>query len=198
LDIWVNYWFNINLCTKVTDEEKAERHFYNLYKQLNLKNPNGIVWCNSPFDMHHQMQDRVNYYIYDNIWSRVFTWMWNNIENPVRDQVWGVVFNQVTDKVWCKVWSVVNKEYLSTLVQNVSKGRFGQHEAGLLAHYAYYMQVLRTEIVKPLVLYMLLAQEVNWYYLTEEFVYVIRKPKECIVKNNKLVKLVYQDGYTIT
>jgi hypothetical protein len=45
---------------------------------------------------------------------------------------------------------------------------------------------------------MLLAQEVNWWCPTEQTVFVTRKPKECIIEDGKLVKLIYQDGYTIT
>jgi hypothetical protein len=57
------------------------------------------------------------------------------------------------------------------------------------------MQVLRVEAPKA---FLPLAQEVNWWLPTEETVFVTRKLKECVVKNNKLVKLVYQNGYTIT
>jgi hypothetical protein len=59
------------------------------------------------------------------------------------------------------------------------------------------MQVLRVEIIKPLVIMMLLVQEVNWWIPTGENIYATRKPKKCIVKDGELVKLVYQDGYTI-
>jgi hypothetical protein len=44
---------------------------------------------------------------------------------------------------------------------------------------------------------MLLAKEVNWWFPAEQTVYVIRKPKECVIKDGKFVKLVYQDGYTV-
>jgi hypothetical protein len=44
----------------------------------------------------------------------------------------------------------------------------------------------------------LLAQEVNWWFPTKQTIYVVRKPKECIVKDNKLVKITFQDNYTIT
>jgi hypothetical protein len=60
------------------------------------------------------------------------------------------------------------------------------------------MQVLRAEIPKTLVPYMLLVQEVNWWFPAEQTVYVVKNPKEFVLKNGKFVKLVYQDGYTIT
>jgi hypothetical protein len=60
------------------------------------------------------------------------------------------------------------------------------------------MQVLRMEFPKPTVPFMLLAQEINWWFSTEETIFATRKPKECIIKDEELVKVVYQDSYTIT
>jgi hypothetical protein len=60
------------------------------------------------------------------------------------------------------------------------------------------MQVLRVKTPKSLVPLILLAQEIDWWFPTEETVYAVRKPKECVLENKKLVKLVYQDNYTIT
>jgi hypothetical protein len=60
------------------------------------------------------------------------------------------------------------------------------------------MQVLRIEAHKQFALLMLLAQEVNLWFPAEQTVFAIRKPKEFIVEDGKLVKLVYQDNYTIT
>jgi hypothetical protein len=60
------------------------------------------------------------------------------------------------------------------------------------------MQVLRVEVPKRFAPYMLLAQEVNWWLPTEQTVYIVRKPKEYVFENGKFVKLIYQDGYTIT
>jgi hypothetical protein len=74
---------------------------------------------------------------------------------------------------------------------------FGQREVRWLAFYAYIMQVLRLEAAKPIAPLILLAQEVHWWFSTEEVVYATRKLKECIVENNKIVKIVFQDNYTI-
>jgi hypothetical protein len=54
------------------------------------------------------------------------------------------------------------------------------------------------ECPKKTIHFMLLAQEINWWFPSEQTVYVVRKPKECVLENKKLVKLVYQDNYTIT
>jgi hypothetical protein len=102
--------------------------------------------------------------------------------HKVRDQVWDHAWNQVRvvkSSVWCRLLH-------------------GQQDAHLFAYYSCMMQVLRVEAPKQLLPYMLLAQEINWWFPTEETVYATRKPKECIIEDGKLVKLIYQDGYTIT
>jgi hypothetical protein len=45
-DIWIKHWLNIGLCTKSTDERKAEKYFYNFHKKS--KN---IIWFNNPVKM---------------------------------------------------------------------------------------------------------------------------------------------------
>jgi hypothetical protein len=47
-------------------------------------------------------------------------------------------------------------------------------------------QVLRAEVPKTFIPFMLLAQEVNWWFPAEQTVYVVRKSKDCIVKDGNL------------
>jgi hypothetical protein len=98
--------------------------------------------------------------------------VWHKVRDQVRDQV--------RDMVGSAVWL------------------YGQQDAHLFAYYSYMMQVLRMESPKSTVPFMLLAQEVNWWFPTEETVYATRKPKECVFENGKFVKLVYQDGCITT
>jgi hypothetical protein len=60
------------------------------------------------------------------------------------------------------------------------------------------MQVLRVEAPKSIVPLILLAQQINWWIPTKQTIYVVRKPKEFILKNNKIVKITFQNNYTIT
>jgi hypothetical protein len=43
----------------------------------------------------------------------------------------------------------------------------------------------------------LFSKEVNWWFPTKEIVYVVKKPKECIVKDGNVKSLVCQDGFVI-
>jgi hypothetical protein len=103
--------------------------------------------------------------------------------NQVNDRVWNQALNkarnQIRNQMWNRAWNV-------------------QHDIHWLAYYSYCMQVLRVRLSKVLIPYILLVQEINWWFPTEETIFVVKKPKEYIVKNNELVKLVYQDNYTIT
>lgn len=65
-----------------------------------------------------------------------------------------------------------------------------------IKHLTPYLINYQTTYIIPYMM-MLLAKEVNWWFPAEQTVYVIRKPKECVIKDGKFVKLVYQDGYTV-
>jgi hypothetical protein len=92
--------------------------------------------------------------------------------------VWNRLWNQLWNRLWNQLF-------------------YGQQDDHCLVFYAYCMQVLRIKAPKQFVTFMLLAQEVNWWIPIEKTVYATRKPKECVVKDDKLLKLTYQDNYTI-
>jgi hypothetical protein len=201
LAVWANHWIDIGLCTKSTDEDKAEQYFFDLYSQLCFTKFKSIIWFNNPVEMCHQVSNwnqAVN-----QVWNQVYYQIWGRASNQINSRVWYQVSNniwnhvwrQVGNHVWHKVWDQV-KNYVWDHVKN--QVWHGQQDAHWLVFYAYMMQVLRVEAPKQFALLMLLSQEVNWWTPTKETVFVTRKPKECIVENNKLVKLVYQDNYTIT
>jgi hypothetical protein len=60
------------------------------------------------------------------------------------------------------------------------------------------MQVLRVKLPEKFILFVYLEKELNWWIPTEKIIFATRKPKECVIEDGKLVKLVYQDGYAIT
>jgi hypothetical protein len=212
LDIWKSRWINIGLCTKPTDENKAEQYFFDFYKELGFSTPKKIVWIDNPVEMCCRASDLGNQMlnkILNQISSPIEKLVWHQIgiviRNQVRIHVWDQVYNYTWGKIYGYIWSKVWVLYC--MCNNAShdvKNKvwnyiiYGQQNAYWLAYYAYMMQVLRMEFPKPLVPFMLLAQEVNWWISTEQTVFVTRKPKECIVKNEKFVKVVYQDNYTIT
>jgi hypothetical protein len=202
LDIWANYWIDIGLCTRSTDEVKAKQYFSDLYKELGLKKPKSIVWCNNPIEMCNQIDlnnqtssqilNRLRYlaqvnqvynmasdYVNDQTYSQIWCKVWRQVSYQVWHQVSYQLINQVFDQVWNQVF-------------------YKQQTVYWLAYYSYYMQILRIEIDKLFIPLILLSQEVNCWIPTEKIVYVTKKPKECIVENGKFVKLIYQDGYTIT
>jgi hypothetical protein len=200
-DIWANYWINVGLCTKSTDEDKAEQYFYYFYKELGFSTPKSIVWYNNPVEMCSQLR----------AWNQVRNQIWNRTWSQIRDQVKGQVWNQARDQVWNRVsnhiWDQVRSQVSNQIwsqardqVRNqvLNQIWYGQQDAHWLAFFAYIMQVLRVEAPKTFIPYMLLAQEINWWVPAEQTVFVTRKPKEYVIKDNKFVKLVYQDGYTIT
>jgi hypothetical protein len=130
----------------------------------------------------------------------------HEIKRKTSNRIWDWVWNQVGQLRW-QGWSKIRNH----VVRNQSKGSavnvyntiwdqmcYGQQDAYRLAFYSYIMQVLRIEIPKLFIPYILLAQEVNWVALLEETIFVTRKPKECIFENNKFVKIIFQDNYTIT
>jgi hypothetical protein len=193
LDIWANHWISVGLCTKPTNESKAEQYFYDFYNQLGFPNPKSIIWCNNPIEMCSQLSNWSHGL--NHVWNRI----WSQIKDQVKGQVWDQVWNQVCNQVCNQVWNQVRNQ-----VEDLARGLMwhqmwrGQQNSSWLAFFAYIMQVLRVEVPKRFAPYMLLAQEVNWWLPTEQTVYIVRKPKEYVFENGKFVKLIYQDGYTIT
>jgi hypothetical protein len=202
LAVWRNYWTNISLCTKPTDEVKAEQYFFDIYKQLDFPIPKSITWLDNPIEMCRQLSnwamDRVGNQVWDQLWNQVSNQVWDQVDN----QIWNQVRNQVFDQVWKKVrdQAVGDQVWNELSYQIVDYLYCGQHDINLLAFYSYCMQVLRIEAHKSLVPFMLLAQEVNWWWIppTKQNICVVRKPKEFVLKDNKLVKITFQDNYTIT
>jgi hypothetical protein len=214
LDIWANYWISVVLCTRQTDESKVEQCFYDFYKELGFPKFESIVWFNNPIDIcnraanlykqvYDPVCDQVLNYLRKQLKKQVWVQMlnqagnlvWNQIvdrlKNKVCDQV-NSLFCQINDKVWSRVR---NHHAWNNIYQQIWDN---QHDIYWLAYYTYMMQVLRMEAPKQFVPFMLLAQEINWWFLLEKTVFVTRKPKEFVFKDRKLVKLVCQDNYTIT
>jgi hypothetical protein len=200
LDIWANHWINIRLCTRLTDESKAEQYFCDFYNQLGFPIPKNIVWFNNPVEMCDRISnwDQVWY----QTWHKVADFILNPLKNQILDRlknravnrIRNYVWDQISNRVWSQAWSQINNQIWNQIKNKVWNA---QQDAYWLAFYAYCMQVLRIETPKPIVLFMLLAQEINWWFPAEQTVFATRKPKECIVEDGKLVKLVYQDNHTI-
>jgi hypothetical protein len=207
LDIWVNHWVCVNLCTRSTNESKAEQYFFNFYKELCLEKPKKIIWINNPVEMYNQAWNQARNQLSNQMWNKMWKKIWGQVENQVSNQLINKVWDQVCNKVWdqvCnRVWSQVSNQIGNQVGNQVldqiwHQMWYGQQYSHWVVFYDYMMQVLRMEAPKQLVPLMLLAQEVNWWFSAEQTVFVTRKPKECVLENKKLVKLVYQDNYTIT
>jgi hypothetical protein len=175
-----------------------------------LEKPKSIVWCNNPVEMCRQS---IN-------WNHGLSYVWNQARSQIRGQVWSQINNQVLYQVWKKVSSqVLCQSYYQVIrdqvwnqVRNMVSDQeskrawnriwhqiwYGQQDIYWFAFFSYCMQVLRMESPKSTIPYMLLAQEVNWWFPTEQKVFVTRKPKECILKDGKVVKMVCQDDYILT
>jgi hypothetical protein len=202
LDIWANHWTNIGLCTRPTDEKKAEKYFCYFYNQSGFSTSKNVVWLDNPIEMCSQVSNCINNQTFNRVWNqtwnKTFNQVWSQVWYQVWCQVWRRVGNQVVQVQW-RVWDYIsNQTFNQARNQLLNQVFYGQQDAYRLALYAYVMQVLRVEAPKQFVPFMLLAQEVNWWFPAEETVYVIRKPKECVVEDNKLVKITFQDNYTIT
>jgi hypothetical protein len=208
LDIWANYWINIGLCTNPTDEKKAEQYLSDFYKELGFPNPKSIIWFDNPiemcsriwFDNPIEMCSRLSNWDHglNQVWDRI----WSQIRDQVKGQVWNQAWDQICNQVWNQAWNQILclvRDYICGQIKNNTTNEigYGQRDVHWFAFYAYMMQVLRVKISKSLVYCMFLTQEVYWWFPTEKNIYATRKPKECIVENNKLVKITFQDNYTI-
>jgi hypothetical protein len=201
------------LCTKPKNEDKAEQYFCNFYKELGFSKPKKIIWFNNPIEMFCQSinWNQAANHVWEQIWDQASNQVLIKVRNQVGSRIRNRVVNRVNNLAWNQVWDQINN-YVSDQVRNQVRNYgwnqvrnrlwgqvfYGQHDAFWLAYYSYMMQVLRVEAPKLFASFMLLAQEITWWFSSEQTVFITRKPKECIVEDGKVVKLVYQDNYTIT
>jgi hypothetical protein len=197
LDIWRNYWISVGLCTKPTDENKAEQYFYNFYKKLGFSKPENIVWFNNPTEIFFKLKLLTNK-------GSIASILNHSVYNKSCDIIHNIVDYPI-------IHTVENKCNLSTIDEFVSRINwhkiidheelyqccYGQHDATWLLRYAYYSQVLRVKLPEQLIFLFLLAQEVNWWFPTRKTIYVVKKPKEYVMKDSRLIKLVYQNDYVM-
>jgi hypothetical protein len=184
LDIWAKHWFTICFCINPTDNNKAEKYFFDIYNQLGISKPEKIIWFDNPIKMFNQTifnftSDEIKYQVWNQVSYQVCKQVNNQLYNLISNRVNDRVVDQVKNKIVNQIWNV-------------------QHDIYWFTFYTYMMQVLRIEAPKQLLPYMLLAKEVNWWFPTEETVFATNKPKEFIMKDNKLVKIMFRDNSTIT
>ena len=130
------------------DEEKAEQHIMKAYVVAGLKTPTKFEWFDSP-------------YVWDSVRASVWDSVGASVRASVRDSVWASVRASVGDSVWDSVrdsvgdsvWAWYDAPYNSWLKffnDNLEKNDF-EHICNF-------------------------DEMVNGYYLTEDTVYIIRKP----------------------
>jgi hypothetical protein len=203
LDVWRKHWVSVGLCTNPTDESKAEQYFSDFYKELGLKMPKKIIWFNNPVEMCSQVGNCMNNQVIDKIFTQIWDQVgchqvWNKVGNKLINQVWGMVYDQLVDHIRWQVWTYISNKLRDQVRWRVwNQVFFGQQDAYRLVFYSYMMQVLRIKIDKSFAPLILLTQQINWWIPIEKTIYATRKPKECIVKNNKFVKIVFQDNHVI-
>jgi hypothetical protein len=107
LAIWANYWINISVCTRPTDENKAEQYFYNLYKELSFPIPKKIIWFNNPIEMYDQVYSTGCQLI-----NKVYCRFWNQVNKQLWNCMLGNVKNQIINQLYNQMWSDVNNKIL--------------------------------------------------------------------------------------
>jgi hypothetical protein len=118
-------------------------------------------WNQAVNQVWDQINDQVSYQVSNQVWNQVRNQVSNHVWHKVWSHVWNQVSNQVSYHVWHKVRDQVRDMVESVVLRQVL---YSQQDAHLFVYYSYMMQVLRVEAPKQLVPYMLLAQEVNWWF----------------------------------
>jgi hypothetical protein len=107
---------DVSLCTKTTDENKAEQYICDLYKQLCLKKPD-ITWFDNQVKMYSQtkrLKLKICDMIYDMIWDKIYSnfWSWNKIWSQVQDRMRNLLANNEKNKVFNQMWiKIYDKSY---------------------------------------------------------------------------------------
>lgn len=124
-------WMRAGLSTEPADRPRAEAGVRLAYEAAGLQPPGRIIWLDSP------MAGALGAALLAGaakVQDRVWTQVWTQVRDQVGAQVWAQVVGQVRDRavdqVGAQVWTAIP----------------GQHDAGWMAFYAYFAEVVGVPI----------------------------------------------------
>jgi hypothetical protein len=207
---FVERWKKIGLSTERADRPKAEQAAKEAYKEANLTPPELIVWCDSPLSLpivdsvlktgrdsvEASVGDSVQDSVEASVWASVQDSVWASVWNSVRDSVWASVWDSVRDSVKVSVWNSVKV--------SVGDSVYGQHEAGWLSFYSYFLEACNLEACKRLLPLMKYAESSGWWIPRKGVILLSERPIRCGVNERGLLHnntgkmaIEYPDGFGV-
>jgi hypothetical protein len=130
------------------------------------------------------------------VWASVQDSVWASVWNSVRDSVWASVWDSVRDSVKVSVWNSVKV--------SVGDSVYGQHEAGWLSFYSYFLEACNLEACKRLLPLMKYAESSGWWIPRKGVILLSERPIRCGVNERGLLHnntgkmaIEYPDGFGV-
>ena len=183
------------LSTEPVDEKLAEQHISKAYEVAELKKPMSFVWFDSP--KKFSKAEIVRASVGDSVWDSVSGSVGNSVGNSVWASVWNSVGDSVLasvrasvgDSVWdsvrasvlasveTSVGNSVRASVLASVETSVGNSVWASVRAWYDASYNAQLNFFNDNLEKNNFEHMCLFTEmVNGYLLTEDTVYICRKP----------------------
>jgi uncharacterized protein (TIGR02996 family) len=159
-----------------------------------------------------QMRDQVLTQVLDQVQDQVWNKVWSQVLDRVRDQVLTQVRDQVLTQVRDQVLTQVRDQVLTQVLTQVRdqvhalvQGQvwrprpqcgYGHHDTGWLSFYAFFGVACGVDVSKLAPL-MRLAHLAGWWWPFQETCIMTRRPIECVMRRNKLVRVTYADGFGV-
>lgn len=176
-------WLKIGLATGPADRVGAWEAACEAYRMAGLEPPTTQVWLDSPLAGAMGAAELVG--------------AGAQVRAQVRDQVRAQVVAQVWDQVWAQVRAQVWAQVGDQVRAQVGRCGYGQHDAGWLSFYAYFMAVTRLDCCRRLVPLMKLAECCGWWWPFEGAIIFTERPSKLEMKGGKLVRVEYPDGFAV-
>jgi len=220
---FVDRWIKVGLNTERADRSATEAAAVDAYREGGgLTRPDWIIWCDSPLSLcladvalknknltsvRESVGATVVTSVRDSVWDSVRESVWDSVRESVgatvvtsvRASVWASVRESVWDGVRESVWDSVVTSVRDTVWDSV----FGQHEAGWLSFYSYFLDVCNLRDCKRLSPLMRIAESSGWWIPRRNVVLFSERPIRCEVNARKVLHsdgkmaIEYSDGFGV-
>lgn len=197
LSVYRDKWIKIGLSTDPANREEAEKAIKLSYQLAGLKEPEKIIWSESPFAQGiirglYLNNDDIKKSVDPSIYDSIFSPKWISFSCQIWDSIKNSIPKEIKDSI------------ISSARDSVNASGYGQHDAGFLSFYEYFREVLnlkeQTEKITGLIG---ISKNAGWYIPHEKVCFICER--HSIVNRNDSGRLhsltgpavMYPDGWAV-
>lgn len=190
-------WIKIGLSTEPANRKNAEKAINLSYKLADLKEPEKIIWSESP------MAQGIIFGIYSNSFE-----IKNAVDSSIYDAIFSPEWTSFSLPIWKSIKNNLPPDIIDSIIDkaknSVFNSGYGQHDASFLSFYEYFRDVLglkeQTEKITGLIE---IANNAGWYMPFEKVCFICER--HSVLNRNENGRLhslngpavMYPDGWSI-